>query len=203
VVILNKMKTYKTSISDYSRYCRINSQIEIEWFQSLDANEVIYFSAYAIDVYGNRYSHQRRLTKISLLKSYNFIRNNWNKIILCEDFDALHNLLKSHLKQIHGIGDLYIYDTSFRIGAFRRLFPEYIYLHAGTKDGAKKMGIETKNRTKLSKSELPKEFKFTKAHEIEDILCIYKDYFNSIYRNVRNNINPCKQRFLNPSNKCC
>jgi hypothetical protein len=52
------------------------------------------------------------------------------------------------------------------------LEPDRIYLHAGTREGARALGL---GGTALSKSELPKAFHRLSPGEIEDCLCIYKD----------------------------
>ena len=83
--------------------------------------------------------------------------------------------------KIKGIGPLTCYDTAQRIGAKIRLFPEHIYLHAGTKTGAEKLLGKRLKVKFINKTDLPNPFhnaNLTNA-EIEDILCIYKDKFYS------------------------
>jgi hypothetical protein len=174
------MKTIKTIISHYKRHCRINSENEISWFKSLETKNVIYNAAFAVDCCGRRCSHQRRLKKNALLKSYQIIKTNWNIIKKSRNFDELYEIMKSKLENVFSLGELYFYDTSFRIGAFLNLFPKEIYLHAGTRIGAKNMGIEIKNRTKFKITEIPKDFRCMKPHELEDIFCIYKKYIGRI-----------------------
>ena len=79
---------------------------------------------------------------------------------------------------IKGIRALTIYDTPIRIGAFVKLQPERVYLHAGTKEGAKALGFYS--RETLAVSELPKMFSRLTPAEIEDCLCIYKDVIAKI-----------------------
>ena len=90
-------------------------------------------------------------------------------------FEDLFKIISEN--RIFGFGKLAIYDTALRIGYFLRLYPEQIYLHAGTSKGAKKLGIKINKRKKIEISELPKEFHKLNASEIEDILCIFKDRF--------------------------
>jgi hypothetical protein len=76
--------------------------------------------------------------------------------------------------RITGIGELYICDTSLRIGAKLNLFPTAVYLHPGTRAGARALGLD--DRAKMLKvSALPKPFRTLAPHELEDILCIFKD----------------------------
>jgi len=174
------MKTYNSIIRHYNSHCRVNSQREINWFKSQDTDGIIHNSANALDECGRRYFHQRRITKKAISKAENIIRTNWKSISESTTFANLHELLREKLTRIFGLGDLYIYDTAFRIGAFLNVFPKQIYLHAGTKTGARKLGIEIRNRHKIYKSDLPIEFRLLEPCEIEDILCIYKTSFELI-----------------------
>jgi hypothetical protein len=46
-----------------------------------------------------------------------------DEIQACKDFDSLHEIVKAKC-QISGAGELYWYDTAFRIGISLRFFPE-------------------------------------------------------------------------------
>ena len=76
-----------------------------------------------------------------------------------------------------GIGELTKYDTIIRIAAYRNLFPTKVYLHSGTKVGAKNLLGKLGKRKYLGIEELPIELQdlHLSASEIEDILCIFKD----------------------------
>jgi len=77
--------------------------------------------------------------------------------------------------EVPGTGPLYRYDTAFRIGAHLNLFPTLVYLHAGTRNGARALGLPGKDALELS--DIPIEIRHREPHEIEDILCIYEDAF--------------------------
>ncbi|HQM80509.1 MAG TPA: hypothetical protein PLX02_02700 [Syntrophorhabdaceae bacterium] len=77
---------------------------------------------------------------------------------------------------IPGIGELAVYDTALRIGAFLRIEPSKVFLHAGTRTGARALGLETSAEF-LEVSSVPSEFQVLKPSEIEDVLCIYKHRF--------------------------
>lgn len=64
------------------------------------------------------------------------------------------------------------YDIAHRVGIFRKLEPEVVYLHAGTRQGAKELGIRGKV---VSRRELPAEFRSLSPSELEDLFCNYKD----------------------------
>jgi len=54
------------------------------------------------------------------------------------------------------------------------LEPKQIYLHRGTRDGARALGIRGR-LSKLTVPDIPKDFARLSPGEIEDCLCIYKD----------------------------
>ena len=69
-----------------------------------------------------------------------------------------------------------VYDTVLRIGAKLDLFPDRVYLHCGTREGARALGLKWRDPW-LKVDELPRELRRLKPHEIEDFLCIYKGEF--------------------------
>jgi predicted kinase len=85
--------------------------------------------------------------------------------------------LWNNLKHEHGpfdiIGELYVYDTALRIGAKLNLFPARVYLHAGTRQGARALGLDARADA-LDMADLPREFHVLKPYEVEDVLCIFK-----------------------------
>jgi hypothetical protein len=56
---------------------------------------------------------------------------------------------------VTGIGELYVYDTALRIGAKLGVFPEKVYLHAGTRIGVRNLGLDAR-RTALRMASLPR-----------------------------------------------
>jgi hypothetical protein len=110
---------------------------------------------------GGRFSHQ------------------WNALLKADfssvqSFDELHTLVRRTIGQISGIGPLTIYDTAHRIGAFLKIRPDFVYLHAGVRSGAKALGIGY-HAAKLPMGALPKAFHRLLPEQAEDCLCIYKD----------------------------
>jgi len=82
---------------------------------------------------------------------------------------------------VKGVGELTIYDTANRIGAHLGLKPEHIYLHAGTKKGAEKLLGHRIKAKHINAHDLPPAFqnKALSNAALEDILCIYKDQFDT------------------------
>jgi len=138
-------------------------------------------AARAKDNNGNFYSHQWNLKEKYPdvpEKAEHILVNCADKIAACVDFDSLHGLLRDELKlkgHILGAGPMYLYDTAFRIGISKGVYPQKVYLHRGTKDGANDLGLYAEGKEVLEMSELLKiyrEFEKLKPHQIEDFLCI-------------------------------
>ena len=70
-------------------------------------------------------------------------------------------------------GKLASYDTSLRIGAHRGLWPRWVYLHTGTRTGAKALNLDISG-VSLEVSDLPGPLRRLQPYEVEDFLCIYK-----------------------------
>jgi hypothetical protein len=99
---------------------------------------------------------------------------NHDDLQKCKSFHELWQLIRKILGTVTGLGELYIYDTALRIGAYLNILPERVYLHAGTRTGAKAFGITSRHTEWLDVDELPAPLKELPPHEVEDILCIYK-----------------------------
>jgi hypothetical protein len=95
-----------------------------------------------------------------------------------KDFSDLHERVKRALSSVWGVGELMMYDTSLRIGAKLGLLPRTVYLHSGTKQGARALGLNWR-AAYLDVGDCPPEFQVLAPHEIEDCLCIYKDRLKS------------------------
>jgi hypothetical protein len=159
----------------YTRDIRPRAQAELDWFRrQTTLQSAIEQAARATNSKGKRYSHQCRLKKTSLHEARKVLLRNLNKIAQSRSFNDLLLLVETTVGRITGIGELYVYDTSLRIGAKLGLLPAKVYLHAGTHKGARALGFIGAVRT-LEMLELPSELQQLEPHEIEDVLCIFKD----------------------------
>jgi hypothetical protein len=122
--------------------------------------------------------HQWRIPSPVLGKSRHTLLSYLPALRRTRSFEELHELIRSKIASIRGIGPLAIYDTTLRIGAKLKLEPSIVFLHAGTRVGAKRLGLDV-SRGILHLDELPSVFRRLSAREIEDVLCIYKDNFRS------------------------
>lgn len=92
---------------------------------------------------------------------------------VCISFDDLYDLVAATIGPIPGIGELAIYDTAHRLGAYLQLSPKFVYVHAGVRAGLGALKIDHR-RQKIAVSELPPAFQRLRPEQVEDCLCIYK-----------------------------
>ena len=118
---------------------------------------------------GKRHPHQRRIPGDALRNAADALTAQ--AIPACRSFDDLHRTVHDRIGGIHRIGELAVYDIACRIGAFLGLSPDRVYLHAGTREGARALGLRGAT---VHKNRLPPEFRRLSPAEIEDCLCIYK-----------------------------
>ena len=151
-----------------------NHVAEMEQFQKQPSLlQAIDRAALAQDADDKRFDHQRRLKQVTLNEAKEKLLEAEKRIGECRAFDDLLIQVEETLAGIRGQGKLYRYDSALRIGAWLGLSPDTVYLHAGTRDGAVKLGISGERRS-VSKNELPEPLRSLSAAEIEDILCIFK-----------------------------
>lgn len=122
---------------------------------------------------GKRHPHQYRIPRSVLAEGERNLQACAQEIAGCGSFPDLYAIIRRELLGIYGIGHLTAYDVATRIGAHLPLEPDRVYLHAGTADGARELGLNHR-RESLAVEELPLPFQRLRPREIEDCLCIYK-----------------------------
>jgi hypothetical protein len=167
-----------TIIRVYTSDIRPLANEELKWFQEQPSLlSAIECAALAKKRNGKRYSHQSRINNITLAEAWSVLKEMEKLIGESESFEELFKLIEALIEPIHRASELYIYDTSFRIGAYLGLYPKKIYLHRGTRDEPVALGYDGKQKA-LDISELHKLFPYLEPYEVEDILCIFKDEYN-------------------------
>jgi hypothetical protein len=146
---------------------------ELDSFCKLPLEEVIRSAAMAEDAHGKRFGHQRRLRSATLRRARNVLLDATKELSQSDSFDRLHTLIKELLHGIRGLGELYYYDTALRIGASLRLLPKRVYMHRGTREGTRALGLDYRSDS-LDPRALPKGLAVLQPHEMEDFLCIFK-----------------------------
>jgi len=144
-------------------------------------SEAIRKSALSVLRGGKRHNHQRRIPRAVLLNAEQTLQAAKEKIENLNSFDQLHDLVREEIGKIKGIGSLAIYDITHRIAAFLQFEPQKIYLHAGTRLGARFLGL---SGDVVESNKLPKVFSKLSPAEIEDCLCIYAEEISRITRST-------------------
>ncbi len=134
---------------------------------------VIEFAALSMLPNRRRHPHQRRIPAAALAEAERNLQACAAELGRCDGFSELHEIVRREIGSIRGIGRLAIYDISTRIGAHLGVEPDRVYLHAGTAEGARAIGLDP-HREALFIDELPDPFKRLRPREIEDVLCIFK-----------------------------
>jgi hypothetical protein len=169
----------------YALKVRPRAQAELAWFSNQPTlAAAIRTAALALNSQQKRYSHQRRIKRTAIQQSLAILSHLEGPIRKCADFSGLFKLIKDELVDVPGIGELYVYDTALHIGVKFGVFPEKVYLHAGTRIGVRNLRLEARS-TALSMASLPRALRRLKPHEVEDVLCIFKDRFGATTHGVR------------------
>jgi hypothetical protein len=168
----------KTIVRVYIEQIRPRAQAELDWFiRQPTLRNATENAALAKDSSGKRYSHQRRIKRAAIQKAVSLLSGASERISRSRDFAELFQLIGAVLEDVSGIGQLYIYDTSLRIGAKLKLYPKEVYLHVGARSGAQALDLDAGPTLKMS--QLPREFRSLLPHEIEDVLCVFKKEFEA------------------------
>ncbi len=166
------LASHSEIVRDYLTTYRQSADAVLAFYRQLPTlEEAIKKAAFAELPSGKRHPHQYRLEKANLKKVRYRLRNR--DLVSCETFHELFEIVDDAIGGIQGIGELMVYDTAHRLGAFLGLEPERVYLHAGVRVGAVALGFK-KSRKWIELGELPKAFRRLSAQQIEDCLCIYK-----------------------------
>jgi hypothetical protein len=169
------LATLAQIIAAYKRDHQTNAARELRWFANQPSlRDAVGVAALAQMPGGKRFSHQRRIPGAVLAEAKRILLANIARLASATSFEQLRAEIERVTGPIHGIGELYVYDTSFRIAAHRGLKPAHVYIHAGVRTGAKNLGLDP-GAGSVAIDALPKPLRDLEAYEIEDILCIYKN----------------------------
>ena len=165
------MMRWDALLRHYDVHHRPRVEAEQAWFaRSRNLDEAIRRAALATDDRGKRFHHQRRIPPTALRAACQALIAETTSIARATNFETLHAIVAA--ARVRGTGPLYAYDTALRIGYYRNLLPIKVYVHAGTRTGARRLGL---SQRAIEPRDLPAALRRRPAHEVEDILCIYKD----------------------------
>ena len=91
----------------------------------------------------------------------------------CQDFKSIIDKVRKLASDIYGIGELTIYDTATCIGCPLGVYPDEVFIHAGTKVGARALDVKGNVVSKDKFVKVCKAFEKLSPIQIEDFLCIY------------------------------
>lgn len=172
-----KLDTYLAIVKDYIESRGSSPDEVLEFYREQKTlKDALKLAAYAKTRNGKLHPHQYKLDKTVYAKIHTRLKQR--NLEQCETFHELFQLVEDAILSIDGVGALMVYDTAHRLGAYLGLRPEYVYIHAGAKIGAKALGVRRKPW--ISRFELPQEFRRLKPEQVEDCLCIYKDELKRI-----------------------
>lgn len=155
---------------------------ELKWFASAGSlKHIIERAVLAECPHGNKHPHQRRIPKGVLKRAKKRLLKAKRRLQHCDSFKTLHQRITDLIHEkprIRGIGQLTLYDLALRIGKHKGWKPDEIYLHAGTREGAKRLLGKIRKDT-LTRQDLCKELRQLPPYKVEDLLCVYKNCFDS------------------------
>jgi hypothetical protein len=147
----------------------------LDYFAKLASlDDAIRFACHGKD--GQIHGHQYLVGKQKLEQARSALEQHADEIESRQSFDERVTLIEDCTAGIYRVGILAVYDTSLRLGAFLGLWPEVVYLHAGTKKGCKALGVATRGG-KIEIADLPSPVQSLEPYQAEDFLCIFKDEF--------------------------
>lgn len=150
----------------------------------------------ARDAQGKHHNHQSKVNldaRLDLGKELKRLRPNIRRIVASHErkrrFDELYDFI-DEIKP-YGIGPVTVYDVAVRIGAYLNIEPMSVYLHAGVRQGLRAFSAAL-DRTdapfemagwlqadKVPVSAFPPPFNRMRADDVEDMLCTYREVFDT------------------------
>ena len=164
--------SYDAVVAGYIREHRPGALAERESFaRELTFESAVRRAALGLTVDGKIHSHHRQVWGHARRAWADHLLGHIELLRSVEIFGRLFNQVES--LAIPRIAEMTIDDSAYRIGANLGLEPEVVYLHRGTRKGARLLGLG-KGRPHLRPEELPPPFWVLQPYEIEDCLCIYR-----------------------------
>lgn len=175
-----KPRTLGEVVDEYLSVNAPDSDAEYDFYRSCTSlTEAIERASRAEDVDGNCHPHQRRigLARMSELRAP--LLGMKRALQRARNFYQLHELVSQAGNGLERIGPLAIYDTALRLGAYLGFRPQYVYLHCGTREGARALGLKGR-AGKIEMQDLPEAFRRLRPDQVEDCLCVYKNEIRRI-----------------------
>jgi len=176
--IANEDITLRGLVEVYVKKCRGAAKGQLKFFAKQSSLAATIEVAALCIINGKRSSHHRRRSKATLIEARNVLMKELSKLKQSRSFQELHETVDRTVRHIPYLGELYSYDTALHIGAKLKQEPiDEVYLHSGTRVGARNLGLDYRHPT-ISLTSLRPELRVLSAREIEDFLCIFKDHLH-------------------------
>lgn len=172
-------KTIDRIVADYLRG-EVARALESAWWAAKGlAFATVVERAARAEIRGVRHPHQRRLKARSLERGHAALNAIQTRLERAADFHELWSTVGAAYRPIHGLGELAIYDTAERLRHRLKLESTHvIYLHSGARIGARRLAggrLKRECAWGIQRVDVPAGLRHLSTHQIEDILCIYKD----------------------------
>lgn len=168
-------------VAHYIRKHRPRAQAELASFAAEPSLEDAVRRAGRAELSGQRRDpHHRRRRQEDLDAAVARLVAGLASLEACTSFEAVHERVEAITKVVPNLGELYVYDTALRIAAKLGRRPRKVYLHAGTRRGARVLGLP--HGSSFWPGDIPDALaplRELEPYEIEDVLCIYKAKFDA------------------------
>jgi hypothetical protein len=152
-----------------------NHNEELEFFENQPSlRRAVEVAATGKDQWGKMFKHQCRVGSAALAVARPNVLALVPEFEKCETFSEIHSLVRHATRNVLRIGDLANYDPALRIGAKKGLLPTDVFLHCGSLEGARNLGLPCEGG-RISKDRLPPAMKSLSASQAENFLCRKKD----------------------------
>jgi len=162
--------------------------------EQTNIEEVIRVAVRSRDKTGKMNPHQYRVPKTAYGEFTEALLQAREKLINATNFDQIFSIVENEAAKVCGAGEMLIYDTAFRIGKWRKIYPQKIYLHAGTRKGIEGLMKRKISNYYIQKDELPPPFNTCKLEcwQLEDFFCINKEIFSTNGKQTKKRKGICK-----------
>ena len=175
-------ETIEMIVDDYRKGLP-NREREAQWWAAEDHTfaEVLDRAGHARTQTGARHTHQRRLSQSAIAGCVSGLKRISDQLEVAKDFHDVFTLVERSFKSVRGAGELAVYDAANRLcERLGHASPHIVYLHAGARIGARRLHggrLANGDAWGIFRNQLPEGLGEFSTHEVEDILCIYKDDF--------------------------
>ena len=164
----------KSEIENYKKGHLQNLEKKKEFYEKMSLTDAIKNAAIGSTPFGTMDSHQRRVGKRKGELGANELLKEEARIKNRKTFEEIFKITEEVRRRVNGLGPLWSYDTTLRVGFNKRVYPNEVYVQSGVVKGVKKAlnGKIPKGRS-LPMSIFKDEFQNLEPYQLENFLCIW------------------------------